>query len=176
MSGSFPPAYTPESEVLTFKQGGGESLKDAWYRIKNAHQGSTKKPFATILLRNFYIGITSWNRYVLNTITGGNFLGTDTVEAFNVIEGLVGIPPTNNRKNEITLEHVMQRIEVIEDNVPSVDMIREIDKGILDSLNKLDGCLKDIAKSIKSLEPTKASNQTIRIDKLEEGIDTLGTT
>ena len=40
----------------------------------------------------------------------------------------------------------------------------------------LDGCLKDIAKSIKSLEPTKASNQTIRIDKLEEVIDTLGTT
>ena len=41
---------------------------------------------------------------------------------------------------------------------------------------KLDGCLKDIAKTIKSLEPTKASNQTIRIDKLEEVLDTLGTT
>ena len=70
----------------------------------------------------------------------------------------------------------MQSLEVIEDNVPSMDMIREIDKGILDGINKLDGCLKDIANSIKSLEPTKASNQTIRIDKLEEVIDTLGTT
>ena len=100
MSSSFPPVETPESEVLTFKQRGGESLKDAWYRIKNAHHRSTKKPLATVLL-------TSWYRYVLDTITGGNFLGTDTVEAFNVIEGLVGIPPTNNRKNEITLEHVM---------------------------------------------------------------------
>ena len=147
-------------------------MKDAWYRIKNAHHRSTKKSLATVLLRNFYIGITSWYRYVLDTITGGNFLGTDTVEAFNVIEGLVGIPPTNNRKNEITLEHVMQRIEVIEDNVPSVDMIIEIDKGILDAINKLDGCLKDIAKSIKSLEATRAIN---RIDKLGEVIDTLGT-
>ena len=63
----------------------------------------------------------------------------------------MGIPPTNDGKIEITLEHIMRRLEVIEDNVPSVDMIREI----------------DIAKSIKSLEPTKASNQAIRIDKLE---------
>ena len=131
---------------------------------------------ATVLLRNFYVGITSWYWYVLDTITGGNFLGINALEVFNVIEGLVGIPPTNEGKIEITSEHVMQRLEVIEDNVPSVDMIREIDKGILDGINKLDGCLKDIAKSIKSLEPTKASNQTIRIDKLEEVIDTFGTT
>ena len=33
---------SPESEVLTFKQISGESLKDAWYRIKNAHYRSTK--------------------------------------------------------------------------------------------------------------------------------------
>ena len=141
MSSSFPPVETPESEVLTFKQRGGESLKDAWYRINDARHRSTKKPLATVLLGNFYIGITSWYRYVLDTITGGNFLGINALEAFNVIEGLVGIPPTNDHKIEITLEHVMQRIEVIEDNVPSVDMIREIDKGILDDINKLDGCL-----------------------------------
>ena len=84
-----------------------------------------KKPLATVLLRNFYIGITSWYRYVLDTITGGNFLGINTLEAFNVIESLVGTPPTNDSKIEITLEHVMQRLEVIEDNVPSTYMIRE---------------------------------------------------
>ena len=80
---------------------------------------------ATVLLRNFYVGITSWYRYVLDTITGGNFLGINALEAFNVIESLVGIPPTNDGKIEITLEHVMQRLEVVEYNIPSVDMIRE---------------------------------------------------
>ena len=30
-------ACTPENEVLNFKQRGGENLKDAWYRIRNAH-------------------------------------------------------------------------------------------------------------------------------------------
>jgi hypothetical protein len=47
----------PEVEVCTFKQQGGESLKDAWYRISNAHHRCTKKHFTMILLRNFYVGI-----------------------------------------------------------------------------------------------------------------------
>ena len=93
------------------------------------------------------------------------------MEAFNVIESLVGTPPTNDGTTKITLEQVMQRLEVTEDNIPSEDMIREIDKGILDGINKLDGCLKHIAKSIKSLEATRAIN---RIDKLGEAIDTSG--
>jgi hypothetical protein len=29
----------PEVEVHSFKQQGGESWKDAWYRISNAHHG-----------------------------------------------------------------------------------------------------------------------------------------
>ena len=98
MSSSFPLVETPKSEVLTFKQRGGESLKDAWYKINNARHRSIKKPLDTVLLRNFYVAITSWYRYVLDTITGGNFLGINALEAFNVIEGLVGIPPTNEGK------------------------------------------------------------------------------
>jgi hypothetical protein len=46
-----------------------------------------------ILLRNFYVGISSWNRYVLDTLKGGNFLGTSALEACTLIESLVGVPP-----------------------------------------------------------------------------------
>jgi hypothetical protein len=42
-----------EVEVHTFKQQGGESLKDAWYQISNAHHRCTKKHSTVILLRNF---------------------------------------------------------------------------------------------------------------------------
>jgi hypothetical protein len=66
----------PEVEVRTFKQQGGESSKDAWYLISNAHHRCTKKHSTMILLRNFYVGISSWNWYVLDTLAGGNFLGT----------------------------------------------------------------------------------------------------
>jgi hypothetical protein len=83
----------PEVEVHSFKQQGGESLKVS----------------TMILLRNFYVGISSWNRYVLDTLTGGNFLGTPASEACNLIESLVGVPPINVVKTEITLEEVIKK-------------------------------------------------------------------
>ena len=33
----------------------------------------------------------------------GNFLGAPAMEAYNLIESLVGVPPTNVAKTEITL-------------------------------------------------------------------------
>ena len=98
----------PEIEVRSFKQQGGENLKDAWYRINDSHRRCTKKYSTLILLRNFYVGITSWDRHVLDTFTGGNFLGTLAQEACNLIESLVGIPPIKDTKTEITLEYVIK--------------------------------------------------------------------
>jgi hypothetical protein len=97
----------PEVEVHTFKQQGGESLKDAWYRISNAHHRCTKKHSTMILLRNFYVGISSWNRYFLDTLAGGNFLGTPALEACTLIESLVGVPPVHVVKTEVTLDEVL---------------------------------------------------------------------
>jgi hypothetical protein len=82
---SFVRMSNPEVEVRTFKQRGGESLKDAWYRISNSHHRCTKKHSTMILLTNFYVGISSWNRYVLDTLAGGNFLGTPALEACTLI-------------------------------------------------------------------------------------------
>ena len=62
-----------EAEVLIFTQRGGESLKDAWYRINDSQKRATKKQSTTILLRNFYVGITSWNWFILDTAINGNF-------------------------------------------------------------------------------------------------------
>jgi hypothetical protein len=62
-----------------------------------------------ILLRNFYVGISSWNRYVLDTLARGNFLSTPALEACTLIEILVGVPPINVVKTEITLEEVLEK-------------------------------------------------------------------
>jgi hypothetical protein len=61
-----------------------------------------------ILLRNFYVGISSWNRYVLDTLIGGNFLGTPALEACNLIESLVGVPHIHVVITEIILEEVIE--------------------------------------------------------------------
>ena len=95
MSSSTPFVMSLEAGVLTFKQRGGESLKDAWYRINDAQNRSTKKQATLVIFKNFFVGVINWYRYILDTLMGGNFLGAHTLEALNIIESLVGNPPIN---------------------------------------------------------------------------------
>ena len=157
----------PEVEVRSFKQQGGESLKDAWYRISDAHHRCTKKYSTMILLRNFYVGISSWNRYVLDTLTGGNFLGTPALEACNLIESLVGIPPTNVTKTEITLEDVEKRLSSLEKSL----------RNFLDNASQINESIESINKRITVLEVSNIhDNRNLRIGKLEEAMETLSST
>jgi hypothetical protein len=154
----------PEVEVRTFKQQGGESLKDAWYRISNSHHRCTKKHSTMILLRNFYVGITSWYRYVLDTLAGGNFLGTPALEACTLIESLVGVPPIHIVKTEITLEEVLEKVGSLEKSLPN----------ILDNTSRVNEAIESISKRITVLEAsTTLDSQNLRIGKLEESIETL---
>ena len=89
-----------------------------------------------ILLRNFYVGITRWYRYVLDTLTSGNFLGTPALEACNLIENLVGIPPTKVVKTEITLEDVIKKLNSLEKKLPNfLDNASKVNESIV-SINK----------------------------------------
>ena len=106
--------HPPENEVLNFKQRGGENLKDAWYRIFNAHNRSIFKQSTVVLLHCFYVGITIWYRFVLDTITGENFLMCPSLDAFNALGNLVGSPPLMINETILTLEHVMERLDAIE--------------------------------------------------------------
>jgi hypothetical protein len=54
----------------------------------------------------------------LDTLTGGNFLSTPALEAWNLIESLVGIPPINI-KTEITLGDVVERLSSREKSLPN---------------------------------------------------------
>jgi hypothetical protein len=73
-----------------------------------------------ILLRNFYVGISSWNRYVLDTLAGGNFLGTPALETCTLIESLVGVPPIHVVKTEVTLEEVVKKLSTLEKSLPNL--------------------------------------------------------
>ena len=148
ISSSFTFGVAPEAEVLTFKQRGGESLKDAWYRINDSQVRATKKQSPTILLRNFYVGITSWNRFVLDTAINGNFLEAPIWEALNVMENLVGIPPITATKDEVTLAHIMSKLEKIELEMPSMGKINEVDRRIQGNLNRLDSSISKINKTL----------------------------
>src|ERR1041385_3517852 len=163
-----------EAEVLTFTQRGGEILKDAWYRINDSQKRATKKQSTTILLRNFYVGITSLNSFLLDTAINGNFIEAPVWEAHNVIENLVGSLPVVSIKEDITLAQIMRKLEKLELEMPSIHRVNELDHKIQGNLNRLD---KSMQKIVKTLETIKSLDEnSSRVEKIEEVIETLGMT
>jgi hypothetical protein len=115
-----------------------------------------------MLFRNFNVGISSWNRYVLDTLTGGNFLGTPALEACNLIESLVGVPPINVVKTKITLEEVIKKLSSLEKSLPN----------LLDNTSHINESIESINKRITVLEASIIhDNQNLRIGKLEEAME-----
>ena len=84
--------------------------------------GSNPLPFL------FAIGVTPLHRYILDTITGGNFLGSHTFDSYNAMIDLFGSPPLTINGTMLTLEHVMQRLEIIENKFATVELIEKLDK------------------------------------------------
>ena len=82
--------------------------------------GPPKSKPPLFFLEKIYVGVTNWYRYILDTLMGGNFLGAHILEALNVIESLVGNPPIDEIKTDVTLEHVQDRLDTIEKNIMNI--------------------------------------------------------
>jgi hypothetical protein len=117
-----------------------------------------------ILLRNFYVGISSWNRYILDILGGGNFLGIPALEACTLIESLGVVPPINAVKTETTLEEVIEKLGSLKKSLPN----------ILDNASQVNESIESIGKGITALEAsTIHDSHNLRIGKLEESMETL---
>src|SRR3954452_21971365 len=120
-----------------------------------------------ILLRNFYVGISSWNRHVLDTLIGGNFIGAPAMEACTLIKSLVGVPPTNVIKTELSIEEASKRLDSLEKIVPN----------LLNDAIQTNELIGSVNKRITVLEDSIANDdRTFRIGKLEEAMETLSLT
>jgi DNA-directed RNA polymerase subunit H (RpoH/RPB5) len=76
----------------------------------------------------------------------------------------VGVPPIHVVKTEITLEEVLDKLNSLEKSLPS----------ILENASRVNESIENIGKRITVLEAsTTHDNQNLRIDKLEESMETL---
>jgi hypothetical protein len=86
------------------------------------------------------------------------------LEACNLIESLVGLPPINVVKTEITLEEVIKKLSSLEKSLPN----------LLDNASQVNESIESISKRIIVLEAsTIHDNQNLSICKLEESMETL---
>jgi hypothetical protein len=85
------------------------------------------------------------------------------LEACNLIESLVGVPPINVVKTEITLEEVIKKLSSLEKSLSN----------LLDNASQVTESIESIGKIITVLEAsTIHDNQNLRIGKLEESMET----
>ncbi|KAE8811488.1 Far1 [Hordeum vulgare] len=138
------PNDTPENEVLNFRQNEEENLKDAWYRICNAQSRSTR----------------------------GNFLGSHTVDSYRAIMNLVGSPPLMVNGTTLTLEHVMQRLDAIENKIATVELIEGLDRKIHNQITQYGSKVGFFLKNLREKE--LIVNDSSRIGKLEDVITNFG--
>ncbi|KAE8774271.1 Far1 [Hordeum vulgare] len=138
------PNDTHENKVLNFKQNEEGNLKDACYRICNAQ-----------------------SRY-----TCGNFLESHTVDSYGAIMNLVGSPPLMVNGTTLTLEHVMQRLDAIENKFSTIELIEALDRKIHNQITQYGSKVGMVLKHLREKEPTV--NDSSRIGKLDNVITNLG--
>ena len=98
-------------------------------------------------------------------------------DAYNAILDLFGSPPLLVIGTILTLEHVMQRLEIIENKVATVELIENFDKNIHNQISQYGSKVGVTLKNIKEKETIvneRINQDSTRIDKLEEIITNLG--
>src|SRR3954467_12125521 len=103
--------------------------------------------------------------FILDTAINGNFIEAPVWEALKVIENLVGSLPIASIKKDITLAHIMGKLEKIELEMPSINKINELDRKIQGNLNRLDNSMQKIIKTLETIKFLDVESS--RIDKIE---------
>ncbi|KAE8790485.1 Far1 [Hordeum vulgare] len=110
--------------------------------------------------------------YFLDTIVGGNFLGSHTVDSYGAIMNLVGSPPLMVNGTTLTLKHVMQRLDAIENKIATIELIEDLDRKIHNQITQYRSKLGMVLKNLRETE--LIVNDSSRIGKLEYVITNLG--
>ncbi|KAE8802759.1 Far1 [Hordeum vulgare] len=110
--------------------------------------------------------------YILDTIIGVNFLGSHTVDSYGAIMNLVGSPPLMVNGTTLTLEHVMQRLDAIENKIATIELIDGLDRNIHNQITQYGSKVGMVLKNLRDKEPIV--NDSSRIGKLEDVITNLG--
>ncbi|KAE8774554.1 Far1 [Hordeum vulgare] len=110
--------------------------------------------------------------YILDTIIGGNFLGSHTVDCNGAIMNLVGSPPLMVNGTTLTLEHVMQRLDAVENKIATIELIEDLDRKIHNQITQYGYKVGMVLKNLREKEPI--DNDSSRIGKLEDVITNLG--
>ncbi|KAE8789664.1 Far1 [Hordeum vulgare] len=118
-------------------------------------------------------------RFCETTRGRNTYLTREVVLLEKHITDLQGSPPLMVNGTTLTLEHVMRRLDIIENKVATIELIENLDKKIHNQITQYGSKVGMTLKNSKEREPTineKLGHDSARIGKLEDVIINLGST
>ena len=106
-------------------------------------------------------------------------MSSHTFDAYNAMLDLFGPPPLLVNGTILTLEHVMQTLDIIENKIASVELIENLDKKIHNQITQYGSKVGVTLKSFKEKESIvneRIDQDSTRIGELEDIITNLGST
>ena len=104
-------------------------------------------------------------------------MSSHTFDSYNAMIDLFGPPPLLVDGTILTLEHVIQRLEISENKVATIELIENLDRKIHNQITQYGSKLGVALKSFKEKGPMvneKIEKDSTRIDKIEDIITNLG--
>ena len=104
-------------------------------------------------------------------------MGSHTFDSYNAMIDLFGTPPLLVNGTMLTLEHVMQRLDIIENKIATMELIENLDKKIHNQITQYGSKVGVTLNFFKEKEPIvkeKIDQDSTRIGKLEDVITNLG--
>ena len=98
-------------------------------------------------------------------------MGSHTFDSYNAMIDLFGSPPLLVNGTILTLEHVMQRLDIIENKIATVVLIENLDKKIHNQITQYGSKVGVTLKNLKEKElivNEKIDQDSTRIGKLED--------
>ena len=80
-------------------------------------------------------------------------MGSHTFDSYNAMIYLFGPPPLLVNGTILTLEHVMQRLEIVENKVATIDLIENLDRKIQNQITQYGSKVGVALKFFKEKEP-----------------------
>ena len=94
-------------------------------------------------------------------------MSSHTFDAYTAMLDLFGPPPLLVNGTVLTLEHVMQRLDIIENKIATVELIENLDKRIHNHITQYGSRVGTTLKILKEIEPIV--NEKLDLDSARIG-------
>ena len=116
-----------------------------------------------ILIRNFYVRLSIPNRNMLDYAAKGNFIENDVIKDYEMLEGIVGVPPTM-KASPFTQEgiQILEKLSDMQKNLIELSKNGELSKTLNSNLQRMSSHLITCNKKLENIDKRFVDFENLR--------------